>query len=89
MQVSEILAIVDPAKSVIVKVTVFNKAGRMEKVGTFSDVRLVDGKYRVPFSMRVEDKIRNHASEIRISSVIVDRAVSDTYFRPQAMNNPW
>jgi len=72
-----------------VKVSVYNKAGRIEKVGTFSDVRLVGGKYWVPFSMRVEDKIRNHASEIRISAVDVDRAVSDTYFRPQSMNNPW
>jgi len=83
------LAIIDPEKSVIVKVSVYNKAGRIEKVGTFSDLRLVGGKYWVPFGMRVEDKIRNHASEIRLSSVVVDRAVSDAYFRPQSMNNPW
>jgi len=83
------LAIVDPAKWVIVKISVYNKANRIEKVGVFSDVRLVAGKYHVPHRMRVEDQIKNHATEISISSIVVDRPVSDSYFLPQSMNNPW
>lgn len=83
------LAIVDPDKSVIVKISVYNKANRIEKTGTFSDVRKVGGKYYIPHRMRVEDMIKNHATEITISSVIVDRPVSDSYFLPRSMNNPW
>lgn len=83
------LAIVDPAKWVIVKISVFNKANRIEKVGTFSDVRLVAGKYQVPHRLRIQDQIKNHATEITISSIVADRPVRDSYFLPQSMNNPW
>jgi len=83
------LAIVDPSNFVMVEARIFNKSGRLGKIMRASNVRRVAGRYHIPFRIEVRDLVANHKTVIRISSMKVNRWVSNSVFRPFNMSRAW
>jgi len=86
---SKYLAIVDPTNFVMVEARVFNKQGRLARIMKSSDVRLISGKYHVPFTAEVKDLIANHKTIIKISRIKANVRVSNSTFRPSNMSRAW
>lgn len=70
---------VDPNESVALKIEYYDRAGRLLKIVTNTDLRR-HGKYRRWDVTRVRDVVRNHQTVLTVTERKIDRGLSDDLF---------
>lgn len=86
------MAIVNPDTFVAERILIYDRNGRVAREVVSGDVRQVQGKnrsYHIPFSIVIRDRIANHRTEIALTRMTLDTAISASRFQPENMGRVW